>query len=177
MSKHQGEITRKPNVDLHILVGHKDCGMTFHTIARALGYDNGGEKLLVSWKECQKIYNDLIDTTKSESRHSSIVYHEGLKEKAKATRADIVREGLRRAEHTINMTELRYTRMSAAEKNLKRAEMNEQERTTRRQRWAEIRPGKRHSLLAQGPPCEHLRSRRYTTRVFLLMDLLKSKRC
>ena len=142
MSKHHGEENRKPNVDLNILVGHKDCGMNFHTIARALGYDDGGEKLLVSWRECQNIYNDLTDTTKSESRHSSIVYYEGLKEKAKSTRADIVREGLRRAEYTINMTELRYARMGAAAKNLKRAEMKEQERTTRRQSWAVIRPGK-----------------------------------
>lgn len=132
-----------PEVEFHILICHKECGTNFHTIARALGYDSTThERILVRWKKCQDIYDHLTTTRKSDRHPSAIVYYEGLNEKDKATRADIVREGLRRAEYVINRTELMHTQMRRAEKSLKRAELKEQERTTRRQRCAEIMPGK-----------------------------------
>ena len=97
MSNSHKEETFMPIVELAVLLGHKNCGMTFHTISHALRYDNTGEKTLLFGKECQKFYNDLTDTTKTDHRPRAIVLYEGFNEEEKMTRANIVREGLRRA--------------------------------------------------------------------------------
>ena len=122
--------------------------MAFHTMSRALGYDKAGEKILVPWHECQKTYHQVTDTTKPTNDnakpgpHPALTAYGGFTEKQKTFWSKIIQEGLRRADYAEIMVELRDAKMSTTAKNLKRAELKEQERATRRMQWLEIVPGK-----------------------------------
>ena len=129
------------NVHIAVLCDRKDLNMSFHTLSRALGYDRAGEKVLVSWQECQKAYNEVTDTTKP-NRHPTLAIYEKMTENRKTFWNKVVKEGLRRAEYTEVMIELRDAKMSKPDKNLKRAELKEEERSTRRKQWSDAVPGK-----------------------------------
>lgn len=115
--------------------------MTFHTISRALGYDGTGHKLQFSWQECQSTYDKLTDTANPKRLKAALTY-EAMSDDDKAQKAKIVFEGLRRAEWVDRMVEVGRATLAKAEKHLRFAELREQERTMRRQRWSEIKPGK-----------------------------------
>ena len=146
-------------VELTVLQGHKELGMTFHDLSCALGYDSTGEERLLRWQECQKIYKKItdiatpatdttkpaMDTTKP-GRHPALAAYEAWPEKTKTFRAKLVQEALRRAKYIEIMAELSYAKMAKADKNLKLAELRELERSTRRKRWSEMVPGRRSKL-------------------------------
>ena len=128
------------NVQMSVLLGYKQCGMTVHTISRALGYDGTGNKLLLSWEECQTKYNKFSNTANSTRPKVTSIY-EGMSAEDKAQKAKVVLEGLRRADFVEKMAELNLAKMAKPDKRLKRAELQEIERALRRNRWSELKPG------------------------------------
>ena len=148
MSNLHYDTVRWSNVERAVLCGHKDLGMTFHNLSRALGYDSTGDKILVPWHQCQKIYHQVTDTTKPATDTTkpgprpTFVAYQAWNEKNKTFWCKLIQEGLRRAEYSEVMVELRDAKMNKPDKNLKRAELKEQERTIRRKQWSEMIPGK-----------------------------------
>ena len=139
---------RETTVEIAVLYGHKGLNMTFHDLSRTLGYDRTGEKILVPWQECQKIYNRVTDITTpakdgaKPGPHPSLAAYEAWTEKMKTFWGKLLQEGLRRAKYSEIMVELRDAKMSKSTKNLKRAELKEEERSARRKQWSDMVPGK-----------------------------------
>ena len=126
--------------------------MSFHNLSRALGYDIKGERVLVPWHECQKIYNQITGTTTPAKDganlgpHPALTGYKSWTEKTKAFWGKVIQEGLCRAQYLEIMVELREAGMNQAAKNLKRCELKEEERCRRRKLWSEVVPGKLFTL-------------------------------
>ena len=95
-----------------VIVGHVHCYMTYHTIARALGYrpDN---VLYFTWRQVQEVYEELKHSNDPlylawgpDWEEAASGYH--VTDTILARRKDVIREGLRRSEFVERQIELRH---------------------------------------------------------------------